>query len=162
MAEMTVRVEGTVATTSSGGTSTTTSNQGTAGATASAWPIKVTDGTDTATVAGTALSITSGSETSATTINALTAVGPGVVVDFGSAKANFTMVYFTPAGITAGAVALEVSHDNSNWFRITSPSTLTASTVAAQTVSGNAYRYARGAITTTVTGGTVSATLMAT
>jgi hypothetical protein len=164
-AQQTVRVIGTVTATPTGTqavSGTVTANQGTAAATASAWPIKVTDGTDVATVAGTALSVTSGIETAVTTINALTAAGPGVVVDFGSAKANVSAVFFTTAGISAGAVALEVSHDSSNWFRTATPVTLTASSVINIAISNNAFRYARGAITTTVTGGTVSATLMGT
>ena len=165
-AQQTVRIAGTVTTTSSGGSSTVTANQGTAAATASAWPIKVTDGTSAANIAvpgpnlGAGLVVSSGALVASVTQNALTAVGPGVVADFGSGKANITYVFTTTAGITAGAVALEVSQDNTNWFRTGTPVTLTASTTGAISVVG-AYRYARGAITTTVTGGTVSGTLMA-
>lgn len=43
---MTVRIDGVVETSSSGGSSTVTAEQGTAAATADAWPVKVTDGTD--------------------------------------------------------------------------------------------------------------------
>jgi hypothetical protein len=108
------------------------------------------------------LLVTTGILNAPVTINALTAVGPGVVVDFGAAKANISAVFTTTAGISAGAVALEVSQDNSNWFRTGSPATLTASAVSNIAISGNAFRYARGAITTTVVGGTVSATIQAT
>lgn len=164
-AQQTVRVLGTVTAVPTGTQTvagTVTANQGTAGTAAQGWFTRITDGTDTATVAGTALSITAGSETAVVSLNALTAVGPGVVVDFGSAKANISMVHTTTAGVSAGAVALEVSHDGlSNWFRTAAPVTLTASTVGNIAISANAFRYARAAITTTVVGGTVSATLMA-
>lgn len=153
-AQQTVRIIGSAS-------SPITTTQGAPGTTANAWPIKVTDGTDTATVAGTALSVTSGIETAVVTLNALTAVGPGVVVDFGSAKANVSMVFTATGGVSAGAVALEVSHDNSNWFQTGTPVTLAASTTGNIAIGNNAFRYARGEITTTVTGGTVSATLMA-
>lgn len=169
-AASTVRIIGTV-TTTPGGTQTVagtvTANQGTAAAVASAWPIKVTDGTSTVNIAlpgpnlGAGMVVSTGALISSTTINALTAVGPGVVVDFGSGKANISMVFTATAGVGAGAVALEVSHDNISWFRTGTPVTLAASTTGNIAIGSNAFRYARGAITTTVTGGTVSATLMA-
>lgn len=168
-AQQTVRVIGTV--TSSG---TVTSNQGTAAAAAGAWPIKLVDsgGVNVANVfpsgavkvqvdPATTAFVSTGPATATVTLDALTAVGPGVVVDFGSGKANISMVYTATAGVGAGAVALEVSHDNSNWFRTATPVTLVASTTGNIAIGSNAFRYARGAITTTVTGGTVSATLMA-
>lgn len=168
LAELTVRIDGSSST-------AVASSQGAPGTAATAWFTKLVDSggvnianvfpsgavkvqVDPATVAPTS----SGSTTSTTTINALTAAGPGVVVDFGSAKTNISAVFATTAGISAGAVALEVSHDNISWFRTGSPVTLTASTVSNIAISNNAFRYARGAITTTVVGGTVSATLMAT
>lgn len=163
-AQQTVRIAGTVTTTTTGGSSTVTANQGTAAAIANAWPIKVTDGTNSVNVAvpspnlGAALEVSTGTLIAFQTINALSASGPGVVSDLGAAKAQVSMVFSTTAGISAGAVALEVSQDNINWFRTSTPVTLTASTVGAISVTG-AYRYARGYITTTVTGGTVSATI---
>jgi hypothetical protein len=169
-AQQTVRVIGTVTATPTGTQTvagTVTANQGTAAATASAWPTKVTDGTSTANVAvpgpnlGAGLVTTTGTLVPSISLNALTAVGPGVVADFGSAKTSISMVHTTTAGISAGAVALEVSHDNSSWFRTATPVTLTASTTGNIAIGSNAFRYARAAITTTVVGGTVSATLMA-
>lgn len=173
-AAQTVRISGVVTTTGSGSGGSTTVTQGTAGTAAGAWFTKLVDanGVNVANVfpsgaikvqvdPATTSFVSSGVATSTVTINALTAAGPGLVVDFGSAKANISCVFATTAGITAGAVALEVSHDNITWFRTGSPVTLTASTVSNIAISGNAFRYARGAITTTVTGGTVSATLMA-
>lgn len=160
-AQQTARVVGTVTATPTGTqtvSGTVTANQGTAAATASAWPIKVTDGTDTATVAGTALSVTSGNETAVTTMNALSAVGPGVVADFSSAKSNVSMVFL--GTVAAGTVVLDVSHDNSTWFQTSTPIAVTT-TPQNIAVGSNAFRYARGRITATVTAGTVSATLMA-
>lgn len=169
-AQQTVRIIGTV-TTTPGGTQTVagtvTANQGTPAAIANAWPIKFSDGASTVNIAlpgpnlGAGMVATTGTLVSSLSLNALTAVGPGVVADFGSGKANVSMVHTTTAGISAGAVALEVSHDNSSWFRTGTPVTLTASTTGNISIGSNAFRYARAAITTTVVGGTVSATLMA-
>jgi hypothetical protein len=80
------------------------------------------------------------------------------VADFGSGKQQITLVITAGAGVSAGAVALEVSQDNTNWFRGT-PVTKSAPGVTSATITG-AWRYARGNVTTTITGGTVSATLM--
>lgn len=159
MAEMHVAIDGLVQTSASTG--------GVGGTAGNPNFTSVTQGGNTANVAvpgpnlGAGLVVTSGTLISSQTMNALTAAGPGVVADFGSAKANVSCVFVTTAGISAGAVALEVSHDNISWFRTGTPVTLTASAVSNIAISGNAFRYARGAITTTVTGGTVSATLMA-
>lgn len=169
-AAQTVRLVGTV-TTSPTGTQTVagtvTANQGTAAAVAQAWPIKNTDGTNTANIAvpgpnlGAGLVVSTGVLISSATLTAATAAGAGTVADFGSAKANISMVVSTTAGISAGAIALEVSQDNTTWFRTATPATLGASAVTNIAIAGNAFRYARANITTTVTGGTVSATLMA-
>jgi len=129
--------------------------------------VKLTDGTSSPNVAlpganlGAGLVVSTGTLISSATLTAATAIAAGAVADFGSAKANIGAVFTTTAGISAGAVALEVSQDNVNWFRTGAPVTLTASAVTNIAISSNAFRYARGAITTTVTGGTVSATLMA-
>lgn len=106
----------------------------------------------------TALTVTSGSSASAATLTAQSATGAGTVADFGSAKANITLAVTASAGVSAGAVALEVSQDSTNWFRGTP---VTQSTPGVTQVNqGGAWRYARGNVTTTITGGTVSATLM--
>lgn len=160
-AQQTVRIVGTVTTEPGAGTQpvsgTVTANQGTPGTAANGWFTKITDGTDTATVAGTALSATTGSETAVVTLNALTAVGPGVVVDFGSAKANVGMVFL--GTVADGTLVLDVSHDNSTWFQTGTPIAITT-TPQNIAVSNNAFRYARGRITEDVTAGTVTATIM--
>lgn len=109
---------------------------------------------------GSGLVTTTGSLVSATTITAQSATGAGTTVDFGSAKQQFTLVMTTSAGVSAGAVALELSQDNTNFFRVTAVTTNTASTVFESTAA-KSFRYARGNVTTAITGGTVSATLMA-
>lgn len=148
---------------------TVTANQGTAAATASAWPTKIGNGSANVDVApaapsgqGNALLVTGGVLVSTTTLSAASAVSNGTVVDYGAAKNNFTLVIVASAGVTAGVVALEVSHDNTNWYRHTTTVTTSAPGVSQVSMSGFAFRYARGVITTTITGGTVTATLMAT
>ncbi len=127
--------------------------------------VAISQGGQTANIAtpgpnlGAGLVITSGSLVSASTLNAQTAVGPGVVVDFGSGKARISGVTTASGGVSAGATTLMVSQDSVNYVPGTAQ-VFTANGVKADTITG-AYRYARVDITTTVVGGTVSATLMA-
>lgn len=127
--------------------------------------ITSSDGAATANVAlpgpnlGAGLVTTTGALVSSATLTAQSATGAGTVADFGSAKQVLTIAVTASAGVSAGVVAIEVSQDNTNWFR-TNGSALTAPGVTSTTVNG-AWRYARGNVTTTITGGTVSATLMA-
>lgn len=126
--------------------------------------ITSSDGAATANVAlpgpnlGAGLVTTTGALVSSTTLTAQSATGAGTVADFGSAKQTLTIAVTASAGVSAGVVAIEVSQDNTNWFR-TNGSALTAPGVTSTTVNG-AWRYARGNVTTTITGGTVSATVM--
>lgn len=127
--------------------------------------ITSSDGAATANVAlpgpnlGAGLVTTTGALVSSATLTAQSATGAGTVADFGSGKQAVTLAVTAGAGVSAGVVALEVSQDNANWFR-TNGSALTAPGVTSTTVSG-AWRYGRGNVTTTITGGTVSATVMA-
>lgn len=167
-----VNVTGTISTTPSGTQTvagTVTANQGTPAATANAWPTKVGNGTANVDVApatpsgqGNALLVTGGVLTAGTTLSAASGISSGTVVDYGAAKNNFTLVVVASAGVSAGVVALEVSQDNTNFYRHTTSVTTSAPGVSQVTMSGFAFRYARGAITTAITGGTVTATLMAT
>lgn len=135
------------------------------GASSTAAPITVTQGGNTANVAvpgpnlGAGLVTTTGALIASTTLSAASSTGAGTVADFGSGKQQITLAITASAGVSAGAVALEVSQDNVNWFRGT-PVTQSAPGVT-QANQGGAWRYARGNITTAITGGTVSATLMA-
>jgi hypothetical protein len=107
---------------------------------------------------GAAVQVATGTLVSGTTLSAV-ATGTGSTIDLGSARANVTIVMTTSAGVSAGAVALELSQDNTNFFRRTAVTTNTASTVFSDSAVG-AWRYARGVVTTNITGGTVSATIM--
>lgn len=144
MAEMSVRIDGAAST----AVSTT-----------------ITQGGNTANVAvpdanlGAGLVVTSGSLIAAQVLTNQSSTGASGTVNFGSAKQNITLAITAGAGVSAGAVALEVSQDASNWFRVT-PVTQSAQGVTQSNQQG-AWRYARANITTAITGGTVSATLMA-
>lgn len=148
---------------------TVTANQGTPAATANAWPTKVGNGSANADVAptspasqGNALLVATGPLTAGTTLSAASAPANGTTIDYGCAKANVTLVVTASAGVSAGTVALEVSQDNTNWYRHTTTISTTAPGVSQVTLSASAFRYCRGVITVAITGGTVSATIMAT
>lgn len=135
------------------------------GAASTAAPITVTQGGQTANVAvpgpnlGAGLVVTSGTLIAALVLDDQSSTGASGTVDFGSAKGDITLAIVAGSGVSAGAVALEVSHDASNWFRGT-PVTQSAQGVTQSTISG-AWRYGRANITTAITGGTVDATIMA-
>jgi len=136
------------------------------GTTSTAAPMLIRDSAgSTANIAlpgpnlGAGLVVSTGALIASTTLSAVSATGAGTVADFGSGKAQISLAITAGAGVSAGAVALEVSQDNTNWFRGT-PVTQSAPGVTQATITG-AWRYARGNVTTTITGGTVSATLMA-
>lgn len=155
-AAQTVRIAGTVTTVAGTG--------GTGGTAANPSFTSIVQGGNTANVAvpgpnlGAGLVTTSGTLISSATLTAQSATGAGTVADFGSAKQQVTLAVTASAGVSAGAVALEVSQDNTNWFRGT-PATQSAPGVT-QVNQGGAWRYARANVTTAITGGTVSATLM--
>jgi hypothetical protein len=135
------------------------------GSASTAAPTTITQGGNTANVAvpgpnlGAGLVVSTGTLISSTSLSAVSATGAGTVADFGSAKQNITMAVIAGAGVSAGAVALEVSQDNTNWFRGT-PVTQSAPGVTQANQQG-AWRYGRANVTTTITGGTITATLMA-
>ena len=165
-----VNVTGTITTSPSGTqtvSGTVTANQGTAAATANAWPTKVGNGSANVDVAptapsgqGNALLVCTGPLTAGTTINAGSGTANGTTIDYGAAKANITLVVTASAGVSAGVVALEVSHDNTNWYRHTTTVTTSAPGTLQASVTGMAFRYARGVIATAITGGTVTCTIM--
>lgn len=157
MAELHVAIDGTVTTV--GGTG------GVGGSPANPGYTSITQGGNTANVAvpgpnlGAGLVVTSGALISTQSLGAVSATGAGSVADFGSAKQQITAAIIAGAGVTAGAVALEVSQDSTNWYRPT-PISQTAPGVTQVTVQG-AWRYARGNVTTAITGGVISVTIMA-
>lgn len=171
-AQQTVRVVGTVTATPTGTqavSGTVTANQGTPAATANAWPMKLSNGTATADLApanpssqGNALLVTTGILNAPATLTTQSAVASGTTVDFGAAKQCITLVVTAGAGVSAGVVTLQLSQDNTNFYAHTTTITTTAPGVFSVSLTGVAFRYARGSITTTITGGTVSATIQGT
>lgn len=165
-----VNVTGTVTTNPSGTqtvSGTVTANQGTAAATAGAWPTKIGNGAANVDVApatpngiGNALLTASGVLTSSTTITAGSGTANGTTIDYTCSRANTTLVVVASAGVSAGVVALEVSQDNTNFYRHTTTVTTTAPGVSQISITGVAFRYARGVIVTAITGGTVTCTVM--
>lgn len=158
-----VQVNGTAAV-----SGTVTGNQGAATTNALAWPMKITNGNSTADLApaaasgqGNALLVTTGILNAPATQTAAT-TGNGTTIDFGAAKQCITLVVTASAGTSAGVVTLQLSQDNTNFYSHTTTITTSAPGVFSVSVTGVAFRYARGAITTTITGGTVSATIQGT
>jgi type 1 fimbria pilin len=93
-------------------------------------------------------------------LSAVSAVGVGAVLDGLAVRQNAVLSVTTSAGVSAGAVQLEGSLDGVHFFNLGSAvSTTAASTTTAVTVTSAFARYVRAAVTTTVTGGTVSASV---
>lgn len=97
-------------------------------------------------------------------------INNGGTVDLNTAVETISFEIIPNGTITAGAVQLQVSPDGVNWFNpptaavvslsgatAANPYTLVTGTNALFTVSNCACRFARVSISTTVTGGTVSA-----
>jgi hypothetical protein len=121
-----------------------------------------------------ALCMTSGTITQAPSLSAVTAVSNGATVDLGAAQRSITFSIVTSAGVSAGAVTLQVSVDGVNWgtpptgsLVILSAGTLanpltvaSASTTWIVTVPAATCRFARATVSTTITGGTVSVSIV--
>ena len=90
----------------------------------------------------------------------VSAVGPGTALDGQITRANASATFTTSAGTTAGACQLFGSLDGVNYVALGSPvTTATASTTFTQVVQNCFMRYVRAQVTTTITGGTVSASV---
>ena len=86
--------------------------------------------------------------------------GNGTTVDFVSAKRNVATVVVVNGTVTGGIVAVQVSHDGTNWVNRDAYLPQTGVNHALE-FSGGAYRYWRASILSAVTGGgTVTATFM--
>lgn len=110
-------------------------------------------------VTGTVTTTTTASTTPITTLSGVT-TGTGAVADFTRAQNDITMAILVSGTVTAGVVALDVSQDGTNWIMF-STANLTTNTNSKLTATGEAWRYARGRVTTNITGGaTVTCTLM--
>ena|ERR1700757_3470773 len=92
-----------------------------------------------------------------TSLSAVSATGGGTALDNTVARSNHNLVITTSAGVSAGAVKLEGSLDNSNWFQLVAPITTAAATTTYQGAVANIpARYVRANVSTTITGGTVT------
>ena len=93
-------------------------------------------------------------------LTSVTLAGPGTTVDFLVAKAQVTAVVVVTDTVTGGLVALEASHDGTNWVYYGSVKPRTG---VNQPIVSNvgAFRYWRASVLSAITGGgSVSATLM--
>jgi hypothetical protein len=125
-------------------------------------PVKITDGIDIVSVTGANQFLTStGLESAFTTLSAVSAVSNGTTVDFASAKANITLAIVPSAGVAGGVVVLQCSQDSTSWVKVGADSAALAASTNQQISVTGAWRYARAAVTTIVSGGTVTAKLMA-
>jgi hypothetical protein len=80
------------------------------------------------------------------------------VLDGGVVRLNAVLAVTTSAGVSAGAVQLQGSLDGTNWFNLGSAVTTTTASTTTQVTSTTALvRYLRASITTTITGGTITA-----
>jgi hypothetical protein len=90
----------------------------------------------------------------------VSATGPGSVLDAVSCRGNAVMTVTTSAGVTAGSVQMQGSLDNTNWANVGSAiSTTTASTTTAVTATSQFYRYYRANVVTSITGGSITASI---
>jgi hypothetical protein len=85
-------------------------------------------------------------------------VQQGVSLNGGACRANHVLVVTTSSGVSAGAVQLLGSLDGVNWYDLGSPvSTSAESATTAVLVANSPAQYLCAAITTAITGGTVTA-----
>lgn len=94
-----------------------------------------------------------------TSLNAASAIGTGAALDNGYPRANASMVVTASAGVTAGDVQLQGSHDGVNWVNLGAAVATAAPGTFIASSAGAPMRYLRAAITTAITGGTVTATV---
>ena len=93
-------------------------------------------------------------------LSAVSAVGAGTVLDGLAVRQNAVMTVTTSSGVSAGDVQLEGSLDGVNFFNLGSAvSTTSASTTTQVTATAALVRYVRAAVTTAITGGTISASV---
>ena len=87
--------------------------------------------------------------------------GTGTTVDFTTAKRNVSVMMIPTGTIDGGTVAIEVSHDGTNWARMLVMHIALRPGNHSHDFSHGAYRYWRANILAAITGGgSVTATLM--
>lgn len=99
----------------------------------------------------------------ANTLTAASGTTTGTVYDLGYLTRDYTFVITSSATLTAGVIRLFGSIDNTSFVQISSDiacaTDFTSATSKAYTGATN-YRYLRADITTTITGGTVTAKIL--
>lgn len=87
--------------------------------------------------------------------------GTGVTADFVTAKRNVSVVMLPSGDITGGTVAVEVSHDGTNWVQALVMHIALRPGNHSHDFSHGAYRYWRATVLADITGGgSVTATFM--
>jgi hypothetical protein len=96
----------------------------------------------------------------ATSLSAVSAVQAGTALDGLTLRTTAVLSVTTTAGVSAGAVQLQGSIDGTHFYNLGSAVTTTAASTTTQVAVSSAYsRYVRAAITTSVTGGSISASV---
>jgi hypothetical protein len=118
-----------------------------------------------------ALAVSDGSPGAGLTLNAAT-TGTGTPIDFGNANQSVTFQVVGSAGISAGAVQFMGSVDGVTYTTLGTPTlggggtaanplTVAANTSYLMSYNGIAIRYLRCDVSTNITGGSVTAKVMA-
>jgi hypothetical protein len=82
------------------------------------------------------------------------------VLDGVTTRQVATMIVTTSASVSAGSVQLQISNDGIAWLNAGSAVSTTSGSTSTQVNVSSAYaRYARAVVATTITGGTISATV---
>lgn len=125
-------------------------------------PVQIIDEPIDVNVLGTitATATIGGSTVASNTLTAVT-TGTGTTIDFLNAKSNVTMMIRVNGTATGGICVFEGSHDGTNWVTIATSAAFATGVNQYLSLTGGAFRWFRGRITTNVAGGgNVTITLM--
>lgn len=156
-----VNVLGTVPVSGTVGVSGTVPVSGTVGISGTV-PVQIIDEPIDVNVLGTitATATIGGSTVASNTLTAVT-TGTGTTIDFLNAKSNVTMMIRVNGTATGGICVFEGSHDGTNWVTIATSAAFATGVNQYLSLTGGAFRWFRGRITTNVVGGgNVTITLM--
>jgi hypothetical protein len=92
----------------------------------------------------------------AVSLTAVSATGPGTVLDGVVSRLNASMQVLAAGSPTAGSVQLQGSLDGVSWFNLGSAVTTSAAGVSQVTVTNALTRFARANVATAISGGTVT------
>lgn len=156
-----VNVLGTVPVSGTVGVSGTVPVSGTVGISGTV-PVSIVDEPIDVNVLGTITTTTviGGSTAASNTLTAVT-TGTGTTIDFLNAKSNVTMMIRVNGTVTGGICVFEGSHDSTNWVTLATSAAFATGVNQYLSLTGGAFRWFRGRITTNVAGGgNVTVTLM--